>query len=196
MQFSSISCVNRPISGTTTLSQSGPGSDGNEEVLCILQSSSITGASPSDCLGSYRGHSLGNLRREAVGVFCSPSWLDGFAQCYKFSGSQPLCQQHRSGWVCLITGHTLSLRGPSSQALTLFGGVRFIAWRLRHPFLGECQWGPRHFGDCQACLGYGPAAGPTLKKALRHTHPVGGTADKYCWHDLLQCYSLVQGLPH
>ena len=35
--------------------QSGPGSDGNEELLRIPQSSSITGTSASDCLveGSY-----------------------------------------------------------------------------------------------------------------------------------------------
>ena len=33
--------------------------DGNEGVLRILQSSSITGASPSDCLVSYPGHLLG-----------------------------------------------------------------------------------------------------------------------------------------
>ena len=39
--------------------QSGPGSDGNERVLCIPQSSRITGTSPSDCLVSYPGHSLG-----------------------------------------------------------------------------------------------------------------------------------------
>ena len=39
--------------------QSGPGSDGNKEVLSIPQSSSITGTSPSDCLVSYPGHSLG-----------------------------------------------------------------------------------------------------------------------------------------
>ena len=36
-------------------------------------------------------------------------------------------------------------RGPFSQALILSGGARFIAWHLRHPFLGECQWGSRHF---------------------------------------------------
>ena len=46
------------LSGATTPGQSKPGSDGNKEVLCILQSSSITGASPSDCLVSYPGHSL------------------------------------------------------------------------------------------------------------------------------------------
>ena len=41
-----------PLSGATTPGQSGPGSDGNEGVLRIPQSSSIAGTSPSDCLGS------------------------------------------------------------------------------------------------------------------------------------------------
>ena len=39
--------------GATTPGQSGPESDGNKEVLCIPQNSSITEASPSDCLVSY-----------------------------------------------------------------------------------------------------------------------------------------------
>ena len=47
-----------PLSGATTLGQSGPGSDGKKGVLRIPQSSSITGTSPSDCLASYLGHSL------------------------------------------------------------------------------------------------------------------------------------------
>ena len=36
----------------------GPWSDGNKRILCIPQS--ITEASPSDCLVSYQGHSLGS----------------------------------------------------------------------------------------------------------------------------------------
>ena len=47
------------LSGATTPGQSGPRSDGNEGVLNIPQSSSITGVSPSDCLLSYPGHLLG-----------------------------------------------------------------------------------------------------------------------------------------
>ena len=47
------------LSGATTPGQSIPGSDGNEGVLRIPQSSSIAGTSPSDCLVSYPGHSLG-----------------------------------------------------------------------------------------------------------------------------------------
>ena len=45
--------------GATTLGQSGSESDGNEGVLHIQQSSSITEASPSNFLVSYPGHSLG-----------------------------------------------------------------------------------------------------------------------------------------
>ena len=46
------------LSSATTPHQSGPGSDGNKGALNIPQSSSITGASPSDCLVSYPGHSV------------------------------------------------------------------------------------------------------------------------------------------
>ena len=59
MHFSSIWPIDRILSGATTPGQSGPGSDGSERVLCIPQSSRNTGISPSDCLVSYLGHSLG-----------------------------------------------------------------------------------------------------------------------------------------
>ena len=58
-QFSSIWPIDRTLSGATTQAQSGPGSDGIEGVLHITQSSGITGTSASDCLVSYRRHSLG-----------------------------------------------------------------------------------------------------------------------------------------
>ena len=58
MHFSSIWPIDRIQSGATTLGQSRPGSDGNEVVLCIPQSSSITGTSSSDYLVSYPGHLL------------------------------------------------------------------------------------------------------------------------------------------
>ena len=60
-QFSSaISLVlDKTLSGAITPRPSVTGSDGNEEVLCIPQSSSITGTSPSDCLVSYTGHPWG-----------------------------------------------------------------------------------------------------------------------------------------
>ena len=59
MQFNYIWPIDRILSGPTTLGQSRPRSDGNERVLRISQSSSITGASQSDCLMSYPGHSFG-----------------------------------------------------------------------------------------------------------------------------------------
>ena len=81
---------------------------------------------------------------------------------------------HGSGRLSLGIGDPFDIRGPSLQALTLFKGVSLIARHLRQPSLGECQQGPRYFGDCRARLGYGPAPGPTLKKALCYTCPVVG----------------------
>ena len=54
----SIWPIDRTLSGATIPDQSGPVSDGNEEEIHIPQTSCITGASPSDCLKSYPGHSL------------------------------------------------------------------------------------------------------------------------------------------
>ena len=51
--------MDRALSGATKPVQSGPGNNGNEGVLRIPQSHSITGTSPSDCLVSYAGHSEG-----------------------------------------------------------------------------------------------------------------------------------------
>ena len=51
-------CSVWPTSGATTLSNGGPGSDDKEGVLCIPQSSRITGVPPSDCLMWYPGHLL------------------------------------------------------------------------------------------------------------------------------------------
>ena len=57
-QFSSILPIDMTLSGATTPGKSEPGSDGNEALLHIPQSSNITGTSPSDRLMSYSGHSL------------------------------------------------------------------------------------------------------------------------------------------
>ena len=59
VEFSSIWHKDWTLFGATTPGQSWAGSDGNEGVLRIPQSSSITEASPSDCLVSYLGHSFG-----------------------------------------------------------------------------------------------------------------------------------------
>ena len=57
MSNSSIRPIDRPISDATTPGQNGSGSNGNKGVLHISQSSR-TGASSSDCLMSYPGHSV------------------------------------------------------------------------------------------------------------------------------------------
>ena len=58
MSNNSIWAIDWPSSGAYSPGQSGPGSDDNEEVFRITQSSRITGASPSDCLVSYLEHLL------------------------------------------------------------------------------------------------------------------------------------------
>ena len=79
MLNSSIRPIDRTQSDGTTPCQSGPGSKDNEGVLNFSQISSITGASPSDGLGSFTGHSFDGvltLCKDAVGVFNSPSrWV-------------------------------------------------------------------------------------------------------------------------
>ena len=57
----SIWPINRTLSGATIQGLSRPGSDGSEGVLYILQSSSITEISPSDCLVSYQDTRRGGL---------------------------------------------------------------------------------------------------------------------------------------
>ena len=59
MSNSSIWPIDRTLSDATTPKQSGPASDGNKGVFRIPQSSSITKASPLDCLVSYPGRSFG-----------------------------------------------------------------------------------------------------------------------------------------
>ena len=78
MSNSSIWPIDWALSGATTSGQSGPRSNGNEGVLFISQSSSITWASPSDCLVSYLGHSLGKSYPSAeihLVYSTPPSWL-------------------------------------------------------------------------------------------------------------------------
>ena len=68
-QFSSIWPIDRTLPGATTMDQSGTGSNVNEGVLRISQSSSINGTSPSDCLVSYPGHSFGVGSAEMQSVY-------------------------------------------------------------------------------------------------------------------------------
>ena len=58
-QFNSVWPIDSTLSGLTTPGQSVPWSNGNEEVLRILQMSSITGTLPSNCLVSFSGILIG-----------------------------------------------------------------------------------------------------------------------------------------
>ena len=88
MSNNSIGFIDRTLSGATTLSQYGPGSNGyegvlhvsgsngNQGVLCIPQSSSITGTAPLDCLCHNQDAHGGEILafcRGAIGVFYSHS---------------------------------------------------------------------------------------------------------------------------
>ena len=68
-------------------------------------------------------------------------------------------------------------QGVVTQALTLLGGARFIAGRLKCLFLCECWRDLRHFWSSQACLCYGLAPRAHLKRPCATL--VGGTCDKY-----------------
>ena len=101
------------------LDQSGYRSDGNKGVLHIPQSSSINGTSPTDCLMSYRGHSLGKSYSSAemqsmysTGVF---NWT---IQNTRW-GSFTLLQ-----WCCRCILRVYSTR-PS---MTLVVGVLPFCW--------------------------------------------------------------------
>ena len=78
---------------------------------------------------------------------------------------RPWCQQHGSGRVCLVTGHTLSLRGPSPQALTLLGGVYCLVPGVPL-FRGMLVAGPEAFLEPLGASGLWPCARTHLKKGL------------------------------
>ena len=107
-QFSSIWPIARILSGATTPSQTGPGSDGNEGVLHIPQISSITGTSLSDCFVSHPGHLLGGLLplcRE--GFYLQISCLESLCQLMK--GSDLLEEIYSANAVKhVISGKTIS----------------------------------------------------------------------------------------
>ena len=61
MSNSSLRPISSTLSGATSLGQSGPGCDGNEDVLCSPQR--IMEASPSDCIQDTCWVSLTPLQR-------------------------------------------------------------------------------------------------------------------------------------
>ena len=75
--------IDRTLSNATTLSQSGPGSNDNEGVLPILQSSNA-GISSSDGLVSYLEHSLGESYPSAKMQSAYSTAPADWAMIYKF----------------------------------------------------------------------------------------------------------------
>ena len=76
--------------------------------------------------------------------------------------------------VCSTTGYiTSGLRGPSPQALTLFGGVGFIARRLRRPEKGNAD-GVRGIFGIACRVGLRPCDRTHLKNGLVPYSYAGG----------------------
>ena len=73
--------MDRTLSGATTPSSSGPGSDCNKGALCIPQSSCFTGSSPPDYLVLYSGNSLEksypSVEMKSVYFTSSADWARG-----------------------------------------------------------------------------------------------------------------------
>ena len=73
--------------------------------------------------------------------------------------------------------------GPSSQALTLFGGARFIAWNLKCHFFRGMTTEPDAFLRMSSVLGLRPFVWAQLKKkAPCLSHPFGGVCCIYSRH--------------
>ena len=124
--FNSFWPIDSTLSGGTTPGYSGPGSDGNEELLHIPQSSSITGTSPSYCLVSYIGHSLGKSysSTEMQSVYSTtPSQLDQHASwvIIKKVLWEPY-QSHHNGLFSLL----LVLRDFAARRQINIGVIRTV----------------------------------------------------------------------
>ena len=88
--------------------------------------------------------------------------------------------QNGSGRVCLGSWIiSFGLRGPSPRLLLPSGrlGSSPGAWGATNK--GNADGAVGIFEKCRARVGYGPVPGPTKKKALCHTCPLGGAWNKY-----------------
>ena len=68
-------------------------------------------------------------------------------------------------------GHTSAGRGINGTVLV---SSQDMLQASTQEFLGKCRQSLRQFWSYWVHLGYGPALGPTFKKALVHTHLVDG----------------------
>ena len=103
------------------------------------------------------------------------SWVAFFCVLWWGALDRLWLRAARFGRVCSTTGYiTSGLRGPSPQALTLFGGVGFIARRLRRPEKGNADGVRGIFGTAYR-VGLRPCDRTHLKNGLVPYSYVGGT---------------------
>ena len=101
-----------PYWGATTPGQSGPRSNGNEGVLHISQSSSITRASLSDCLVSYPGHSLRESYPSVEMQSMYSTALADWATGHSLGESYPSAEKQLVYFTALADwGHRTLIRG-------------------------------------------------------------------------------------
>ena len=103
------------------------------------------------------------------------SWVAFFCVLWWGALDRLWLRAERFGRVCSTTGYiTSGLRGPSPQALTLFGGVGFIARRLRRPEKGNADGVRGIFGTAYR-VGLRPCDRTHLKHGLVPYSYVDGT---------------------
>ena len=99
----------------------GPGSDGNEGILRILQSSSFTETLPSDCLVLYPGHALGGGAYPTA----SADWASGGeAVVYSTTPADWVTGTHIGGGG----GGRLTLLQRSSRCIQLSHPTGQVGW--------------------------------------------------------------------
>ena len=103
------------LSGATTLGQIGPGSDGNEGVFRIPQSSSITETSQSDCLVSKTGHSLVEGSYPSAELQSVYSTAPGHWTITKRNGGSKLCTKNKNNMEFDHPNYTLNINNSTRK---------------------------------------------------------------------------------
>ena len=178
MQFSSIQPIDRALSYATIPSLSGPGSNGNEGVLCIPQNSSITGTSPSDYLVSYPGHSLGE--------FYSSTRLGNHTALYISPSSAArisLTLSRHSSLLFIAFGRSSGLHPVSSQSCCMdvrVGRPAFVRSNKGVHRSTSLMSSSLRLQQCPACL----VCLTWIVFVMRGKWPYSWCFVGYCLHDL------------
>ena len=141
MSNSSIWPKDTTLSSATTPGLSLPGGNGNEGVLHIPQSSSITGTSPSNCYVPYAGYSLGRSYSSAevqLVYSAAPANLAIFIVCIRVSCSFTFfCKQlDLFLWFCKLVGFMCT-----SWLYNLVAPLQLKIKRAKAYFPGRCRFG-------------------------------------------------------